>query len=180
MIWRGDLRWYYSDRHEPDCDEFDWVIDYLENSTPTQPTDPADDETEGNALLALSAMRGLGSAAKRPSCIRARVHCIDLTRPPRVRHAALRVVSDAQDDLVSSPASRCGGIILPLTRATNGVDVSPAMVKLKKFVTGRFGILDATSLRSSVVSIPREQPCPRLVAATHQKHVAACTLQNEG
>jgi hypothetical protein len=49
-------------------ENFDWLIDYLADEAPYIYT--SNDETEGDALLALSAMRGLGSSAKRPSYIK--------------------------------------------------------------------------------------------------------------
>ncbi|KAG1724653.1 uncharacterized protein EDB91DRAFT_1170624 [Suillus paluster] len=114
LLWDGDLRWRHSDGHEPGCQEFDWVIDYLELSAPTKPveaanngtkndspTETADDETDGDALLALGAMRGLGSTAKRPSYITSLIRCMGPARPPRVRHAALRAVSEARGELAS-------------------------------------------------------------------------------
>jgi hypothetical protein len=60
-----------------------------------------DDETVGDALLALSGTHGLGSSAKRSPYVKALVRCMAPTRPPRVRHAALRAVSEAGEDLAS-------------------------------------------------------------------------------
>ncbi|KAG0699433.1 hypothetical protein DFH29DRAFT_1081304 [Suillus ampliporus] len=94
VIWYGDLQWRHNDGQEPGCDEFDWLIDYLEDEA-------GNDATEGDALLALSAMHGLGSTAKRPSYIRSLIRCMGPTRPHRVRHAALRAVSDARGELAS-------------------------------------------------------------------------------
>lgn len=97
LIWDGDLRWHHSDGLMPSCEEFDWLVDYLVDEAGKR----ADDETEANALLTLSAMRGLGSSTKRRSYIRALIRCMGRTRLPRVRHAALRAVSDARGDLAS-------------------------------------------------------------------------------
>ncbi|KAG1850987.1 hypothetical protein C8R48DRAFT_836547 [Suillus tomentosus] len=96
LIWHGDLRWRYNDERIPSCEEFDWLIDYLVEADVT-----ADDETVGDALLALSAMPNLRSSTKRHSYITALIHCIDPARPPRVRHAALRAIADARDELAS-------------------------------------------------------------------------------
>ncbi|KAG0699176.1 hypothetical protein DFH29DRAFT_62225 [Suillus ampliporus] len=101
LIWDGDLQWWHSDGLMPDYEEFDWLVDYLESYVPARPTNTAEDEIEGDALLALSAMHGLGSSAKRPSYIRVLVRCMGPTRPPRVRHAALRAISDARGELAS-------------------------------------------------------------------------------
>lgn len=91
LIWEGDLRWRKNNGDTPQYEEFDWLIDYLAANM--------DDETQGDALLALSAMHGLGSSAKRPSYIQALIHCMGHTRPSRVRYAALRAVSDAREEL---------------------------------------------------------------------------------
>ena len=74
VIWNGDLRWRHNDGKTPSCEEFDWLIDYLAAGR-------EDDETEGDALLVLSAMRGLGSSSKRPSYLDVLIHCMDPTRP---------------------------------------------------------------------------------------------------
>jgi len=94
VIWNGDLRWCHSNGITPSCEEFDWLIDYLAACG-------TDDETEGDALLALSAMRGLGSSSKRHSYVNVLIRCMDPTRPSRVRNAALRAVSDAGEELAS-------------------------------------------------------------------------------
>jgi hypothetical protein len=97
LIWRGDLRWRHSDGLMPNCEEFDWLVDYLAEKADIA----ADDETVGDALLALSAMHRLGSSTKRRSYITALIRCMDPTRPPRIRHTALRAVADAQEELAS-------------------------------------------------------------------------------
>ncbi|KAG1737788.1 hypothetical protein EDB19DRAFT_1716631 [Suillus lakei] len=97
LIWDGDMRWRDSDGLMPSCEEFDWLIDYLTEEVDTA----ADDETVGDTLLALSAMHGLGSSVKRRSYITALIHCMGPTLPPRVRHAALRAVADAREELAS-------------------------------------------------------------------------------
>ncbi|KAG1886676.1 hypothetical protein F4604DRAFT_1675549 [Suillus subluteus] len=99
LIWRGDLQWHHSNEREPSCEEFDWLIDYLADGR--HDADSTDDETEGDALLALSAMHGLGSSTKRRSYIKSLIRCMGSTRPPRVRHSALRAVFEAQEDLIS-------------------------------------------------------------------------------
>jgi hypothetical protein len=95
LNWNGDLRWRYSDGHKPSCEEFDWLVDYLAGDSKT------DDEAVGDALLALSAMHGLGSSTKRQSYIRSLIRCMGSTRPPRVRHTALRAVCEAREELAS-------------------------------------------------------------------------------
>ncbi|KAG1893471.1 uncharacterized protein F5891DRAFT_1048608 [Suillus fuscotomentosus] len=95
LIWYGDLRWRHSDEREPSCENFNWLVDYLEDDTNT------DDETEGDALLALSAMRRLGSPAKRPSYIKSLIRCMHSSKSPRARHTALRAVFEAREELAS-------------------------------------------------------------------------------
>ncbi|KAG2102315.1 hypothetical protein BD769DRAFT_1507318 [Suillus cothurnatus] len=95
LIWRGDLQWRHSDGRELGCEEFDWLIDYLEDSAKT------DDDTEGDALLALSGMRGLGSSTNRRSYISSLIRCMAFTRSSRVQHNALRAIFEAREELAS-------------------------------------------------------------------------------
>ncbi|KAG2757224.1 hypothetical protein P692DRAFT_20712540 [Suillus brevipes Sb2] len=97
LIWNGDLRWHHNDndKREPSWEEFDWLIDYLAHDANT------DDETESDILLALSAMSGLGSFTRQSSYISSLIGCMGSARPPRVRHAALRAVREARDELAS-------------------------------------------------------------------------------
>jgi hypothetical protein len=95
LIWNGDLRWSHSDGLAPSCKDFDWLVDYLSK------VNGIDDATEGDALLALSAMHALGSSAKRRSYIKVLIHCMGPTRPSRVRHAALRATAEAREELAS-------------------------------------------------------------------------------
>ncbi|KAG2076159.1 hypothetical protein BDR04DRAFT_1090040 [Suillus decipiens] len=107
LVWHGDQRWHHSDEHEPSCGEFDWLVDYLA----TDAENLGDDETEGDALLVLSAMQGLGSPTKRQSYISSLIRCMRSTRSPRVRHSALRAVCEAREELASiSSASMPQGI----------------------------------------------------------------------
>jgi hypothetical protein len=53
----------------------------------------ANNETEGDGLLALSAMLGLGSSAKLHSYIKGPIRSIGCVRPPRVRHTALEILT---------------------------------------------------------------------------------------
>jgi hypothetical protein len=95
LIWNGDLRWRHRNGDRPRCEEFDWLVDYL--------ADKANDdhETEGDILLALSAMQGLWSSAKQPSFINSLIRCMGNDKPSRVRYAALRLVSDAREELAA-------------------------------------------------------------------------------
>lgn len=112
LIWNGNLCWSHGDGREPDCEEFDWLVDYLADEVGHEKADEighekADEKKHnkadeiGDALLALSAMRGLGSPAKRSSYIKSLIRCMPSTRPPRVRHAALRTVYEVRGELAS-------------------------------------------------------------------------------
>jgi hypothetical protein len=90
LIWYGDLRWSHNDGLAPSCEEFDWLFDYVILQ--------ADDETKGDALLALSAIPDLGSSTKQESYVTTLIHCMGHEHP-RVRYAALRVL-DARVELV--------------------------------------------------------------------------------
>jgi len=97
VIRSGDLQWCYHDGRTPSREEFDWLIDYLVDKL----DNTTDEETQGDALLALSGMNGLGSDAKRASYVNALIRCMAPTRPPRVRCAAVKCISDARKELLS-------------------------------------------------------------------------------
>jgi len=99
LIWNGDFLWRHSNGSTPRSEEYDWLIDYLVDGIADLYT--SDDETEGDALLALSAMHGLGSSAKRLSYVKVLIYCLT-SRPSRVRDAALRALSDASEELAST------------------------------------------------------------------------------
>lgn len=65
LTWKGVLQWSHSNGDKPHPGKFDWLVDYLTNK--------ADDyyESEGDALLSLSATHGLSSSPKQPSFINA-------------------------------------------------------------------------------------------------------------
>ena len=96
LTWDGDLQWYQPDGHPPSYEEFDWLIDYLGNRA-----DNEDVATEVDALLALSGMRGLGKPDKRGTYVRLLIRCMGPKRDHRVRHAALRVIAEAREELAS-------------------------------------------------------------------------------
>lgn len=97
VIWDGDLQWRHNDGRKPVPEDYDWLVDYLAD----QVNHETDDETKGDSLLALSAMHGLGSSAKRSSYVKALIHCMHRDRPPRVQYAALRAIYDAREELSS-------------------------------------------------------------------------------
>lgn len=97
VIWEGDLQWCHTDGRTPSCEDFDWLVDYLKDKV----SHATDDESKGDALLALSAMHGIGSSAKRSSYVKALIRYMAPIRPFRVRYAALRAISDAREELSS-------------------------------------------------------------------------------
>jgi hypothetical protein len=120
LIWFGDLLWCHSNGHAPSCEDFDWLIDYLVDAL----GDRRDYDTAGDALLALSAMRGLGTSILRPRYVDTLIRCMDLDRPRRLQYAALRVVSDARAELSSitpDQISQRVDLLDALSRAILGV-----------------------------------------------------------
>jgi hypothetical protein len=109
LIWYGNLQWWRSDGPPPCWEEFDWLVDYI--------TDHADDETTGDALLALSATSQLGSSANRRLYITTLIHCMCRTRPSRVRYAALRVVLGARVELTRLADNFDASLLDELSRA---------------------------------------------------------------
>ncbi|KAG1757117.1 hypothetical protein EDB19DRAFT_12796 [Suillus lakei] len=59
-----------------------------------------DFDAMGDALLALSAMRGLGSFTRRDNYLDAIIFAMEADKPSRLRHTALRAVFDARWELV--------------------------------------------------------------------------------
>ncbi|OAX31970.1 hypothetical protein K503DRAFT_29461 [Rhizopogon vinicolor AM-OR11-026] len=117
LIWDGDLRWQQNNGLTPCSVDFDWLIDYLLDKV----NHSNDYEAEGDALLALSAMHGLGSSAKRSSYVDTLVRCMDPTRPRRVRYAAFRAVSDAGDELASITNSSTSQSVDPLDKLSRAL-----------------------------------------------------------
>jgi hypothetical protein len=97
VTWRGDLQWYHTDGRTPRCEDFDWLVDYLMGKL----DEGTDEATQGDALLALSAMHGLGSSTKRSSYVAALIRCMAPSKPSRVRNATLRAIFDARGELAS-------------------------------------------------------------------------------
>ncbi|KAG1775153.1 hypothetical protein EV702DRAFT_1199479 [Suillus placidus] len=88
MVVHGlDCRLSLPDEKELIWKDYDWLVDYLHHSATTRPTDTTDNETLGDALLALSAMPKLGNPDKQSSYIRSLIRCMASPRHHRVRHA---------------------------------------------------------------------------------------------
>jgi len=95
LIWDGAFDWT-GDTRTPE--DFDWLVDFLVHFR----THSAwDFDAMADALLALSAMRGLGSLAKRDNYFDSIIFSMEIDKPSRLRHAALRAVFDARLELVN-------------------------------------------------------------------------------
>ncbi|KAG2156678.1 uncharacterized protein EDB93DRAFT_926754 [Suillus bovinus] len=94
LIWDGVFDWK-DDRRS--TEDFDWLVDFLVHfRTSTK----RDFDAMGDALLALSAMRGLGSVTRRDNYLDSIIFAMEADKPSRLRHAALRAVFDARFELV--------------------------------------------------------------------------------
>ncbi|KAG1722908.1 hypothetical protein EDB19DRAFT_1916411 [Suillus lakei] len=86
IIWRGQFTWTGDCRTATD---FDWLVDYLVSCS-------QDHTAMGDALLALSAMKGLGTRDRASAYLRALISAMESSSPRRLRYAALRAVSDSR------------------------------------------------------------------------------------
>lgn len=83
-IWRGQFTWANDRRTAAD---FDWLVDYLASCS-------QDPTAMGDALLVLSAMKGLGT--RESAYLSALISAMESSSPRRLRYAALRAVSDSR------------------------------------------------------------------------------------
>lgn len=88
IIWRGQFTWTDDRRTAAD---FDWLVDYFVSCSQKQ-----DYTTMGDALLALSAMKELGTRARESDFLHELVSAMKSSRPRRLRYAALRAVSNSR------------------------------------------------------------------------------------
>jgi hypothetical protein len=87
IIWRGHFTWTGDHRMPAD---FDWLVDYLVSCF-------HDHTMMGDALLALTAMKGLGTRARESVYLRTLIlSAMDSSSPRRLRYAALRAVSNSR------------------------------------------------------------------------------------
>jgi len=86
IIWRGHFTWTGDHRTPAD---FDWLVDYLVSCS-------HDHAIVGDALLALSAMKGLGTRARESVYLRTLISAMHSSSPRRLRYAALRAVLDSR------------------------------------------------------------------------------------
>ncbi|KAG1733828.1 hypothetical protein EDB19DRAFT_1192349 [Suillus lakei] len=86
IIWRGQFTWTGDHRTAAD---FDWLVDYLVFCS-------QDHTAMGDTLLALSAMKGLGTRDRASAYLRALISAMESSSPHRLRYAALRAVSDSR------------------------------------------------------------------------------------
>ncbi|KAG2093794.1 hypothetical protein BD769DRAFT_1678862 [Suillus cothurnatus] len=86
IIWRGHFTWTGDSRTPAD---FTWLVDYLVSCS-------YDHTIMGDALLALSAMKGLGTRAQESVYLRTLISAMNSSSPRRLRYAALRAVLDSR------------------------------------------------------------------------------------
>lgn len=94
LIWDGAFDWTGDTRT---AEDFDWLVDFLVHF---RTHSARHFNAMADALLALSAMRGLGSPAKRVNYFDSIIFSMEEDKPFRLRHAALRAVFDARGELV--------------------------------------------------------------------------------
>ncbi|OJA21080.1 hypothetical protein AZE42_11062 [Rhizopogon vesiculosus] len=180
LIWYGDFRWRHSNGNTPSSEEFQWLIDYLVEKV----DDGTDPETEGDALLALSAMHGLGSSTKRPSYVKALTRCMAPTRFPRVRYAALRVVSEAREELASMTNSDPATLGVDATLLDGLSDALLTGVRTNHNQTMQESISDANSagvtnylyLRLIFALQKNDEWCKRLASGGHLEECNSSSL----
>ncbi|KAG0697496.1 hypothetical protein DFH29DRAFT_946075 [Suillus ampliporus] len=94
IIWRGRFTWNGDPRTAAD---FDWLVDYLVSC-------PQDHAAIGDALLALSAMKGLGTHDRASAYLQVLISAMKSYSPRRLRYAALRAVSESRMTLADISA----------------------------------------------------------------------------
>ncbi|KAG1857564.1 hypothetical protein C8R48DRAFT_274458 [Suillus tomentosus] len=94
LIWDGVFDWKEDLRT---TDDFNWLVDFLVHF---RKSETRDFDAMGNALLALSAMRDLGSDTRRDNYLDAVIFAMEADKPSRLRHTALRAMFDARFKLV--------------------------------------------------------------------------------
>ena len=159
IIWLGRFTWSGDCRVAAD---FDWLIDYL-------PSCSNDDITTGDAILALSAMNGLGSRNRASIYLKELIDALAPSRPRRVRYAALRALSDSRMALVDISAIEDDSM-----RNLLLMQLSPALreaipVENNAHVTNYFR--DDAYLGLIVALASNEQWCRRLV---DDQHIGRC------
>jgi len=126
VIWYGDLQWCNDDGSTPSIEIFDWLVDYFID-TPVYAS-VTNHKTRGDALLAPSAMNGIGSDAKRASYIEALIRCMSPAEHYQVQFAAGRAISEARGELssIASDSMLPGAQLLELFSKLLDVVSSPA------------------------------------------------------
>ncbi|KAG1828158.1 hypothetical protein EV424DRAFT_1345072 [Suillus variegatus] len=94
LIWDGVFDWKDDERTTED---FDWLVNFLVHF---REFEMRDFDAMGDALLALSAMRDLGSVTRRDNYLDAIIFAMEADKPSRLRHTALRAMFDARFKLV--------------------------------------------------------------------------------
>ncbi|KAG0704722.1 hypothetical protein DFH29DRAFT_359567 [Suillus ampliporus] len=97
LYWYGEFSWVHDARSSH---EFDWLIDYICELRELEGYEVED--TLADALLALSAMRSLGSRAKETAYLEILLSSMGPEQPSRLRYAALRATYEARTTLLAA------------------------------------------------------------------------------
>jgi hypothetical protein len=127
LIWDGVFDWN-GDQRTPE--DFDWLVDFLAHF---RTSNARNFDAMADALLALSAMRRLGSPTRRDNYLSSIIFSMNADNPSRLRHAALRAIFDARFELVYIADNEKGefrkrllrGLPLALLTATEFVAPQP-------------------------------------------------------
>ena len=97
LYWYGEFSWAHDARPSH---EFDWLVDYIVELRGLEGYEVED--ALADALLALSAMRGLGSRAKEAAYLEILLSSMATEQPRRLRYAALRATYEARKALAAA------------------------------------------------------------------------------
>ncbi|KAG1742133.1 hypothetical protein EDB19DRAFT_673428 [Suillus lakei] len=97
LYWYGEFTWTHDTRSSH---EFNWLIDYVCELRELEGYEVED--TLADALLALSAMRSLGSRAKEAAYLEVLLWSMGPEQPARLRYAALRTTCESRKTLLAA------------------------------------------------------------------------------
>lgn len=97
LYWYGEFSWAHDTRPSH---EFDWLIDYITELRELEGYEVED--ALADAILALSAMRSLGSRAKEAAYLEILLSSMGTEQPCRLRYAALRATYEARKTLLAA------------------------------------------------------------------------------
>jgi len=97
LYWYGEFTWAHDTRSSH---EFEWLIDYICELRELEGYEVED--TLADALLALSAMKSLGSRAKQAAYLEVLLWSMGPEQPARLRYAALRATCETRRTLLAA------------------------------------------------------------------------------